>query len=41
MFEQTIICYCKFTNSNKQFYGRSNREAFDQVPNIIFNIILQ
>ena len=23
--------YCKFTNSNKQFFGPSNREAFDQV----------
>ena len=32
MFVQTIIHYCKFTNSNKQFCVRSNREDFDQVP---------
>ena len=28
---KTIIRYYKFTNSNKQFCGRSNREAFYQV----------
>ena len=27
MFVQTIIRYCKFTNSNKQFCGRSNRAS--------------
>ena len=42
MFQQTIIRYCKFSNSNKQFCGRFksriNREAFDQVPNIYIYI---
>ena len=27
MFQQTIIRYCKFSNSNKQFCGRSNRAS--------------
>ena len=40
MFVQTNIRYCKFTNSNKQFCGRSNREAFDQVPIVYIYIYI-
>ena len=39
MFVQTIVRYCKFTNSNKQFCVGSNSEAFDQVPMLIKKLL--
>ena len=38
MFQQTIIRYCKFSNSNKKICGRSNRASIAKLLTRYHNI---